>query len=86
MSRLEATRKLTGQATMNPVNPKKLLNSKWTALQPANKEKHFLVTEVEMDIDGVITHCLIEAIMTRRSFQIDWRELRNSDQWACGWV
>lgn len=71
---------------MNPVNPKKLLNSKWTALQPANKEKHFLVTEVEMDIDGVITHCLIEAIMTRRSFQIDWRELRNSDQWACGWV
>lgn len=71
---------------MNPVNPKKLLNSKWSALQPANKEKHFLVTEVEMDIDGVITYCLIEAIMTRRSFQIDWRELRNSDQWACGWV
>jgi tryptophan-rich hypothetical protein len=71
---------------MNPVNPKKLLNSKWTSLQPANKEKHFMVTEVEMDIDGAITHCLVEAIMTRRAFQIDWRALRDSDQWACGWV
>ena len=30
---------------MNPLNPKKLLNSKWTAVKPRNKEKHFLVTE-----------------------------------------
>ena len=78
--------KLTDQANMNPVNPKKLLNSKWTALRPANKEKHFLVTEVERNDDGVIIHCEIEAIMTRRVFQIDWRELRDGDQWACGWV
>jgi tryptophan-rich hypothetical protein len=71
---------------MNPVNPKKLLHSKWTALQPANKEMHFLVSDVERDDDGAIIHCEIEAIMTRRTFQIDWRELRNSDRWACGWV
>ena len=71
---------------MNPLNPKKLLNSKWTALKPANKEKHFLVTEVEIDEDGVIIHCLIEAVMTRRSVQIDWRVLRNIDQWVYGWV
>ena len=77
---------MTDQANMNPVNPKKLLHSKWTALQPANKEKHFLVSDVERNDDGAIIHCEIEAIMTRRTFQIDWRELRNSDRWACGWV
>lgn len=71
---------------MNTLNPKKLLNSKWTAVRPVNKEKHFLVTEVEFDDDGVIIHCLIEAIMTRRSSRIEWRSLKNSDQWVNGWV
>ena len=71
---------------MNTLNPKKLLNSKWTAVKPSNKEKHFLVTEVEFDEDGVIIHCLIEAVMTRRSSKIDWRSLGNSDQWVNGWV
>ena len=71
---------------MNTLNPKKLLNSKWTAVKPSNKEKHFLVTEVEFDEDGVIIHCLIEAVMTHRSSKIDWRSLRNSDQWVNGWV
>jgi len=70
---------------MNTLNPKKLLNSKWTAVKPSNKEKHFLVTEVEFDEDGVIIHCLIEAVMTRRASKIDWRSLRNSDQWVNGW-
>ena len=31
---------------MNKVNPKKLLNSKWTAQTPQNKEKHFIVTNI----------------------------------------
>jgi len=31
---------------MNRINPKKLQHSKWTAVQPRNKEKHFLVTAV----------------------------------------
>lgn len=26
-------------------NPKKLLNSKWTAVTPTHKENHFLVTK-----------------------------------------
>jgi tryptophan-rich hypothetical protein len=70
---------------MNTLNPKKLLNSKWTATNPTNKEKHFLVTEVELDEDGVIIHCLIEAVMTRHSTTIDWRTLKNSDRWMNGW-
>jgi len=70
---------------MNTLNPKKLLNSKWTAVKPSNKEKHFLVTEVEFDEDGAVVHCLIEAVMTRRSFKIDWRSLKEGDQWVNGW-
>jgi tryptophan-rich hypothetical protein len=70
---------------MNALNPKKLLNSKWTAIKSANKEKHFLVTEVEFDEEGVIIHCRIEAVMTRCSTEIDWRTLKNGDQWMTGW-
>ena len=70
---------------VNTLNPKKLLNSKWTAVNPSQKEKHFLVTEVELDEDGIIIHCLIEAVMTRRSISIDWRSLKNGDVWISGW-
>ena len=31
---------------MNPLNPKKLLLTKWTAVQPVAKQKHFLVSRV----------------------------------------
>ena len=70
---------------MNALNPKKLLNSKWTSVSPANKEKHFLVTEVEYNEDGAIAHCLVEAVATRRAFAIEWRTLGDSEQWAIGW-
>ncbi|NNE64911.1 MAG: TIGR02450 family Trp-rich protein [Gammaproteobacteria bacterium] len=70
---------------MNKINPKKLLNSKWTAVNPARKEKHFLVTEIEFDEDGTVLHCLIEAVISNRSEQIDWKELKNQDNWLQGW-
>ena len=31
---------------MNPLNPKKLLLTKWTAVKPIDKQKHFLVSRV----------------------------------------
>jgi hypothetical protein len=31
---------------MNPLNPKKLLQTKWTAVKPVAKQKHFLVSRV----------------------------------------
>jgi tryptophan-rich hypothetical protein len=77
--------KLAEHGSINTLNPKKLLNSKWTAVNPTNKEKHFVVTEVEFDEEGVIVHCLIEAVMTRSSTEIDWRTLRNTDMWMNGW-
>ena len=77
--------KADSREIMNALNSKKLLNSKWTAVKPCNKERHFLVTEVEYDEDGVIIHCLIEAVMTRRSSKINWRSLGDGDRWMTGW-
>lgn len=70
---------------MNRINPKKLLNSKWTAVNPINREKHFLITELKLDEEGEVVHCLIEAIMSNRSVPIDWNELKSSDNWLQGW-
>lgn len=70
---------------MNAINPKKLLNSKWTAVKPVNKEKHFLITELKLDEEGEVVHCLIEAILSNRTEAIDWQELKNTDTWLQGW-
>ena len=70
---------------LNKLSPKKLLNSKWTAVVPLNKEKHFLITEVEYDEDGAVISCLIEAIMSKRSILIHWPDLKNTEQWVQGW-
>jgi tryptophan-rich hypothetical protein len=75
---------------MNKINPKKLLSSKWTALMPANKirtdkEKHFIVTEVEFDEEGIVVSCSIEAVMSKRSIPIDWHDLKDEKSWLQGW-
>lgn len=70
---------------MKAINPKKLLNSKWTASHPVNREKHFLITEVEYSEEGLVVHCLMEALISRRSFPIQWQDLRDSNKWIIGW-
>ena len=70
---------------MNQINPAKLLNRKWTARSPENKEKHFLVTNVEFSEDGKLVSCLIEAVLTKLEMAIDWQELKDSNRWAIGW-
>ena len=70
---------------MNLINPRKLLHSKWTAVTPKNKEKHFLVVEVEYDDDGSVVLCLLEAVINQRQPAVDWRNLENSDHWKQGW-
>ncbi|WP_409440410.1 TIGR02450 family Trp-rich protein [Psychromonas sp. GE-S-Ul-11] len=70
---------------MNQINPKKLLNSKWTAIKSINKEKHFLITKVTFDEEGIVTLCVIEAIISHRQTEIDWRDLKNIDLWKQGW-
>lgn len=73
---------------MNPLNPKKLLLTKWTAAQPVCKDKHFLVAHVlvpEMAGDK-IEWVDIEAVFSRETRRISWRELQNQDLWKQGWV
>lgn len=71
---------------MNRINPAKLLHSKWTAVEPKNKEKHFLVVEVEFDEEGVVVNCLLEAVISRRETSVNWQDLKNSVIWKQGWT
>ncbi|WP_417790903.1 TIGR02450 family Trp-rich protein [Stutzerimonas xanthomarina] len=70
---------------MNRFKPDKLLLSKWTATQPQNKEKHFLITELLRDENGVLVQVELQAALTQRSQWIDWRELRDDQRWLFGW-
>ena len=67
------------------LTPNKLLHSKWTAVSPQKKEKHFLVTSVVFDDDNNVIECIIEAVMTKREQSIAWRSLKNSNVWEMGW-
>lgn len=70
---------------MNKINPKKLLNSKWTAVNSTKKEKHFIVSEVEFDEDDIVVSCSIEPVMSKRSVSIDWHDLKDTNNWVHGW-
>lgn len=76
------------RAPSNPLSPKKLLHTKWTAVEPRNKEKHFLVTKIiEPETSGApVVSIEIEAVHSRRTRVIAWRELKNALQWRRGWV
>ena len=74
-------------AAKNQINPQKLLMSKWTAVNPRDKEKHFLVARV-IDPETaahLIERVELEAVMTRRRFVVRWQELADSTQWQQGW-
>ncbi len=70
------------------LNPKKLLHSKWTAVKPVNKEKHFMVTKLIIDDEEtqVIEAVEIEAVMTGRTQRMPWRALQDRAVWKQGWV
>ncbi|MFT5599132.1 MAG: tryptophan-rich hypothetical protein [Urechidicola sp.] len=70
---------------MNIINPKKLLNSKWSAVMPANREKHFLVSEIKFDEEGMVVSCCIEAVMSKRVTPINWHDLKDDSHWVHGW-
>jgi tryptophan-rich hypothetical protein len=72
----------------NPLNPKKLLLTKWTAVKPIHKRKHFLVSKViipdlpEMPIEFVE----LEAVFDKSVQVISWRDLKETEIWLQGWV
>jgi tryptophan-rich hypothetical protein len=70
---------------VNRINPQKLLNSKWTAVTPTNKEKHFIVSDVAFDEEGLLVWCSIEAVMSKRAAPIRWQDLKDDSRWIYGW-
>ncbi|WP_339526666.1 TIGR02450 family Trp-rich protein [Pseudomonas sp. EA_35y_Pfl2_R111] len=68
------------------LNPRKLLLSKWTAAQPQNREKHFLVTELFCDEDGTVLQIELQAVLNQRCQRMDWRALENPEHWRMGWT
>ena len=72
---------------MNNLSPKKLLLTKWTAVQPIDKQKHFLVSKVilpELPSEK-IEFVEIEAVYSQKTSLISWRDLTNSEIWLQGW-
>jgi len=73
---------------MNPLHPKKLLRTKWTAVQPLAKNKHFMVVKVvepeppQTTLEWVDLEAVYSGTVTR----INWRELRDPALWRQGWV
>ncbi|WP_151705310.1 TIGR02450 family Trp-rich protein [Nitrincola alkalilacustris] len=70
---------------MRPINPNKLLHSKWTAVTPRNREKHFLVIDLVRNEHETVVECIIEAVMSKRAVTLPWRELKNVEVWHQGW-
>ena len=72
---------------MSPLSPDKLLLSKWTAVQPVRKQKHFLIVEVirPENLDDIAEWIEIEAVYSRTSTRMRWRELLDKSVWQQGW-
>lgn len=72
-------------ATINRVSYNKLVHSKWTAVAPRDREKHFIVTRVRDAGPGAPRYCVLEAVHSRREIEIDWHELKDPARWRIGW-
>ena len=73
---------------MNKISPKKLLMTKWTAVQVQAKQKHFLVSKIILPDDQTspVTDVEIEAVYSGVKRIIAWRELEDDALWKQGWV
>jgi tryptophan-rich hypothetical protein len=72
---------------MNPISPKKLLKTKWTATTVVEKQKHFIVTKIlpVTDENEAVEHIEIEAIYSHKARVIHWHELKDQSLWLQGW-
>jgi tryptophan-rich hypothetical protein len=72
----------------NRISSRKLLSSKWTAVAPTRREKHFAVVRlIEPDPPQLrIVQVELEAVYSGRRFVVDWRELKDATRWRQGWV
>lgn len=60
--------------------------SKWTAVNPQRREKHFLVTRLLEDDEQQVIGCILEAVISHQEYQLHWRELQDEAVWRQGWL
>ena len=84
----EMQSKPEGPSRMNPLNPKKLLLTQWTAVKPVVKQKHFLASRVIQpeQLTTPIKSVEIEAVFSKATQVIAWRGLQDYGVWGQGWV
>jgi len=70
---------------LNRINRDKLPGSKWTAVHPRDREKHFLAVGVVPGDGGRGARVTLEAVYSGRRFELDWRELKVAARWRMGW-
>ncbi len=62
-----------------------LIGSKWTAVSPYNKEKHFeLIGVKKADADCSTTHAL-RSVMSGITYHVSPLELQDTKKWRRGW-
>ena len=76
------------RARRNMLSPKKLLLTKWTAVTPRNREKHFVVLRViELEPPSIrVEQVELEAVHSKQVYVLHWRELTDATLWRQGWV
>ena len=72
----------------NRLSPKKLLLTKWTAVTPRNREKHFVVLRViEPEPPSIrVEQVELEAVHSSQVYLPQWREQTDASLWRQGWV
>jgi len=70
---------------MNSINPKKILNSKWTAVNPQSKELHFVVVGRICKPKGVLDQVELRAVLTGNTYRLSWQALKDETVWHIGW-
>ena len=60
----------------------KILNSKWTALEPANRERHFLVIRIADHKERTLK---LECVVTKSVQIVAYVELAQSGRFRSGW-
>ncbi len=61
-----------------------LPDSKWSAVQPRNREKHFVVTRV-IRSDPEAPRVELQAVLTKRRIEVPLERLLDPKGWKRGW-
>lgn len=44
-----------------------------------------MIVNVELDEDQLVEGCTLQAIMSKRDTEIEWRDLKDAQKWKQGW-